>query len=208
MRFVVISDTHGQHADLSLPEADGIIHAGDISKKGTLNQVQDFLFWFQKLDYQYKIFIAGNHDFFFERAPQHEVDELITDDLIYLNDSGVDINGVKIWGSPITPYFNNWAFNRQRGAEIKPYWDLIPEDTDVLITHGPPYGILDRTFFFKKVGCKELLDRVQAVKPRYHIFGHIHEANGRKEIDGVDYINASNLNLRYKLVNPPVLIDL
>lgn len=208
MKFVAISDSHGQHADLVLPSADCIVHAGDVSKRGTPNQIKDFLLWFGKLDYQYKIFIAGNHDFFFERSAEAEIKELIPENVIYLNDSGCQIEGINIWGSPIQPWFFDWAFNRSRGEAIRQHWDLIPEGTDILLTHGPPKHILDKTEKGEEhVGCEELAHVVKHIQPAYHIFGHIHEAYGQLEEDFTTYINASVLNLKYKLVNDPVVFE-
>lgn len=139
MKIVVISDTHGKHNDLrQLPKGDTLIHAGDVSKRGHPMEILDFLDWFTNQKFKHKVFIAGNHDFFLERAHTNVIEQMIPKDVIYLNNSGVQLDGVKFWGSPITPWFNNWAFNRERGTEIKQYWDLIPENTNVLITHGPP----------------------------------------------------------------------
>lgn len=204
MKFITISDTHSQHAQLSLPEGDAIIHAGDLSKRGTAQQVHDFLQWFSGLDYKYRIFIAGNHDFLFERLSSSQVNALLPENVIYLNDSGIEIEGIKIWGSPVQPWFHDWAFNRQRGADIKKHWDLIPDDTTILITHGPAKGILDRTVYGQEVGCADLLDAVDRVRPAFHICGHIHEAYGVVERDKTTFINASVLNEDYRLVNAPV----
>jgi Icc-related predicted phosphoesterase len=207
MKFVVISDTHGQHSLLNLPKADGIIHAGDVSKSGSEDQVKNFLNWFSALDYEHKIFIAGNHEFYFERASREIIESIIPSNIHYLNDSGCTINGVKFWGSPISPWFFDWAFNRHRGAEIKAHWDLIPSDIDVLITHGPVYGILDQTFRGETVGCRDLLNKVNEIQPKFHICGHIHEAYGQATIGETHYINASLLNLNYEIVNAPVVIE-
>jgi Icc-related predicted phosphoesterase len=208
LKFVVVSDTHGQHNALSLPEADGIIHAGDVSGAGHASEVMDFLKWFSGLSYTYKIFIAGNHDFFFEDMPADTVSYFIPPDIIYLNDSGINIEGIEIWGSPVTPWFNNWAFNRVRGAPIKAHWDKIPVNTQILITHGPAWQRFDKTTSKIHVGCKDLLNRIKEIKPAFHIFGHIHETYGRLEKDGCTYINASVLDERYKLKNPPFIIEI
>ncbi len=208
MKFVAISDTHGSHESLSLPEGDCIIHAGDVSNVGTKSKVLDFLDWFAQLNFKYKIFIAGNHDYFFEQADESEVLSSIPDTIIYLNDSGVEIEGLNIWGSPVQPWFYDWAFNRQRGEEIKKHWDLIPSDTDILITHGPAKGILDTTVRNEEVGCVDLLEKIKEIQPRVHISGHIHEAYGQVEKDGTLFINASVLDFRYRLVNHPVVFDL
>lgn len=204
MKFVIISDTHGRHHQLSLPEGDVVIHAGDVSGRGLLPEIRDFLNWFEKLNFKYKIFIAGNHDFYFE-----SIDDFQREGIIYLNDSRMEINGIKIWGSPIQPEFHNWAFNRKRGEEIKEHWDLIPSDTDILITHGPPYSILDKTINLENVGCEELLTKVQSIKPKFHLFGHVHEGYGIDKNDlGTIFINASVLDERYRLKNDPITFEL
>lgn len=206
MRFVAISDTHGKH-QFELPEGDVILHAGDVSSRGLKAEVQRFLDWFSGLDYRYKIFVAGNHDFFFEQAPQTEIEAMIPEDLIYLNDSGVEIEGIKIWGSPIQPWFYDWAFNRQRGPEIQKHWDLIPEDSDIVITHGPVFGILDRTASGQVVGCENLLPVLQRIAPKVHLCGHIHEAYGTRQVGETLFINASILDLRYTIAHAPVVFD-
>ena len=204
MKFLAISDTHGKHRLVkNLPSADVIIHAGDVSRGGAEHSVQDFLSWFSKLDYAHKIFIAGNHDRFFEEEPSGYINKIIPENVVYLNDSGISIDGINIWGSPITPWFFNWAFNRERGKEIDKHWKRIPVNTDVLITHGPPYGILD-TVPYGHVGCEELLKRVKKIKPKVHIFGHIHEAYGNAENRDTRFINVSVLDDQYALRNAPV----
>jgi Icc-related predicted phosphoesterase len=191
-----------------LPKADGIIHSGDITYRGKESEVIDFLNWFSKLDYTYKIFIAGNHDFFFQQARHKEMHKLLPSGIIYLNDSGIEINGYKIWGSPITPWFYNWAFNKLRGQSIRKHWDMIPSDTDILITHGPPYGILDAVLNQRHAGCKDLLKTVNIIKPKVHVFGHIHESYGRIKKDGTQYINCCILNESYEMVNKPVVFEI
>ncbi len=208
MKIVFISDTHGFHKKVENLNGDIIIHAGDVSGRGTKEEVTDFLDWFGNLDFKHKIFVAGNHDFFFEEASLDELKQLIPDTINYLYDSGIQIDNLNIWGSPIQPWFHNWAFNRQRGEDIKKHWDLIPDNTDILITHGPPFEILDKTFTNLNVGCKELLKKTLEVKPKIHVFGHIHEDYGIKELGGVTFINASILNERYKVVNVPIEINI
>jgi Icc-related predicted phosphoesterase len=208
VRILAISDTHGKHAALTLPEADVLIHAGDVSSMGKREEISSFLEWFSALSFSYKIFIAGNHDFFFERNSAAEIYRLIPDNVIYLNDSGITIDGIEIWGSPITPWFYDWAFNRQRGADIRTHWDMIPATTDMLITHGPPAGILDRTTGGQEAGCADLLQKVKLVKPAFHIFGHIHEGYGLQEEDGTAYINASVVDEKYRIRNNPVIFEL
>lgn len=206
LNLVLISDTHGLHDQLDLPSGDMILHAGDVSSHGTEKEVKDFLEWFEGLDYQHKIFIAGNHDFFFENSAKEKITSIIPPSITYLNDSGITIEGVKIWGSPISPWFFDWAFNRQRGTEIKKHWDLIPEDTDILMTHGPVHGILDKTKTGVDAGCEELLKKIDGSNIQLHLSGHIHEGYGERVVNGIRYINASVLDLQYRQVNNPVVL--
>ncbi len=208
MKFIAISDTHGKHSNMVLPTGDVLIHAGDISGRGNEAEVIDFIHWFSKQSFEHKILIAGNHDFYFEREPAQHIKKIIPKDIIYLNDSSTTINNTKIWGSPITPWFYNWAFNRHRGTEIKKHWDTIPTDTDILITHGPVYGILDATTRGDQAGCEDLLNRVTTIKPKVHICGHIHEAYGVIKKNETTFINASVLNEKYELVNEPIIFEL
>lgn len=208
MKFITIADTHGQHKKLQLPQGDVIIHAGDISGRGEESAVIEFLEWFTNLDFKYKIFIAGNHDFYFERKSEEEFKKIIPDNIIYLCDSGITIENIKIWGSPVTPWFYDWAFNRTRGNQIKRHWDLIPKDTDILITHGPVFGKLDKTNDGQNVGCKDLLVKVQEINPKFHICGHIHEAYGQVTESKTNFINASVLDEHYRLKNLPITFDM
>jgi Icc-related predicted phosphoesterase len=207
MRFVTISDTHGQHEALQLPPGDVLLHAGDVSGRGKPEEVLSFVNWFAVQPFEHKIFIAGNHDFYFEKETAVNIQAILPEGITYLNDSGTTINGIHIWGSPVTPWFFDWAFNRQRGADIQRHWDLIPANTDILLTHGPVYGILDQTTRGERVGCQDLLAKVRAIKPRFCICGHIHEGYGMEERDGTVFINASVLDERYRLVHEPVEFD-
>ena len=206
MKIIFISDTHGQHSQLNLPEGDMVIHAGDVSKRGGMNEIEDFLGWFESLPHAHKIFTVGNHDFLAEMNPS-VFRQLIPDNCIYLENTGVVVEGIRLWGSPITPWFYDWAFNRQRGADIAKNWAKIPLDTDIVITHGPPHDILDMTIRGDLTGCEDLKNRLDAVKPRIHVFGHIHEAYGQKTIGETTFINASVLNEHYKLTNAPIVFD-
>jgi Icc-related predicted phosphoesterase len=207
MRIALISDTHGKHDGLLLPEADLLIHAGDFSQRGRLAEVQDFMAWFAKQPHPHKVLIAGNHDFMAEQDPALFA-SLIPPGITYLNDSGTEIGGLKIWGSPIQPWFFDWAFNRQRGSDIQKHWDLIPADTDILITHGPPLGALDKTASGEVVGCANLMAKVEEVQPRLHVFGHIHEGHGLEVRGKTTFVNASVLNLRYMLVWEATVVEL
>lgn len=209
MKILFISDTHGQHRKLkNLPQADMLIHSGDVSRRGEDHEIEDFIRWFSQLDFQYKIFIAGNHDFYFEDETVNRIQKMLPQNTYYLCDTGVTIEGLSFWGSPITPTFFNWAFNRDRGKEIAKYWAKIPEKTDILITHGPPFGILDLTQSGLNVGCENLLKKVKSIKPQYHLFGHIHEAYGVYESAQTTFINGSILDENYVIANQPIVFNL
>ncbi|MEM1320682.1 MAG: metallophosphatase domain-containing protein [Bacteroidota bacterium] len=206
MKITFISDTHGQHNALQLPEADMLVHTGDISSAGEKWQVREFLKWMAEQPHRHKVFIGGNHDFLLEREPLL-FHSLIPKGITYLENTATVIEGIKIWGSPITPWFLDWAFNEYRGDLIRRYWERIPEDIDILLTHGPPLGYGDRTIRGEIVGCEDLLEFVRRIQPRYHVFGHIHEGYGQYESEGTSFINASVLDVRYNLVNAPVTVE-
>ena len=188
MKIGYISDTHTFHKMLSgFDNIDLLIHAGDFGLRGTEVEFVNFINWFNDIDVKNKIFIAGNHDFYLEKTPSRIIRERLSDNTFYLNDDGITIEGINIWGSPVQPWFRDWAFNRQRGEDIKRHWDLIPNNTDILITHGPPFGILDRTDDGMRVGCEELLNCVQKIKPKFHVFGHIHESYGMKDNESTGF---------------------
>jgi Icc-related predicted phosphoesterase len=208
LKFVAISDTHCRHYNLKLPKGDVLIHAGDVTYRGRQDEVEDFLKWFREQPFRYKVFIAGNHDFFFQKTKKETLEKMIPREVIYLNDSGVELEGIKLWGSPITPFFFDWAFNRLRGATINKHWKLIPPDTDVLITHGPVFGILDTVMNDRHVGCKDLLKKVKEVKPKVHVCGHIHESYGKIKKNETLFINACVLNESYEFINPPLTFQL
>ena len=208
MRIVTISDTHGQHDKLNLPEGDLLIHAGDATNKGEDSETQIFLDWFDKQKFKSKILVAGNHDFYFERHSEEEIQSLLPNNIMYLKDSGTEIDSIKFWGSPVTPWFMNWAFNRRRGHEIARHWDLIPLDTDILITHGPMFRRLDQNREGQHIGCKDLFLKSQELSLKFHIFGHIHESYGMLERQNVKFLNASVVNDKYELVNKPIVFDI
>lgn len=208
MKIVAISDTHGLHQQVELPKGDILLHAGDISERGRELEVISFLNWFSTQDFKYKIFIAGNHDFYFEQNTPKTIESILPTNITYLNDSGITIEGINIWGSPITPWFYDWAFNRHRGAAIQKHWDLIPINTDILITHGPPKGILDTVVSGDQVGCERLVNALKICRPKFHIFGHIHEGRGILKKKHTTYINASVVNLQYQVVHSPVSFEI
>jgi Icc-related predicted phosphoesterase len=200
--IVAISDTHGFHNAVDIPEADILVFAGDITMHGELKIVENFNNYLGDLPHSMKIVIAGNHDFCFERDPEASADILTNG--IYLQDQAIEIQGIRFYGSPWQPWFYDWAFNLQRGPEIREKWDLIPEDTDVLITHGPPLGHGDRVLQGESVGCQDLLETVERVQPKIHIFGHIHEGFGITHNENTTFINASICDAAYQPRNAPI----
>ena len=235
MRIVCISDTHSLHDNMlhTLPKGDVLIHAGDISNKGGERDVTNFIHWFQNIKgFDCKIFISGNHDFCFERInlPHHKGDydwlhnlinqqNLLQSNVHYLEDSFITIETsefskpIKFYGSPWQPWFYDWAFNLPRlGTEIQEKWNMIPEDTDVLITHGPPNGYGDLVNNWRQpnsnVGCECLINRIGEIKPLINVFGHIHEGYGVYNNEDTTFVNASICTSDYKPTNKPIVIDL
>lgn len=222
MKIIFISDTHVKHGELSddlynlgCDENTIIIHSGDSTGRGTHKEMLNFLDWFSLLPYKHKIFIAGNHDFCFEPIlntipPIYpDIMQIYKDrGVVYLMDQMVEVEGLKIYGSPWQPRFFDWAFNVERGDEIAKKWEPIPKNLDILITHGPPYGILDSTITGMRVGCEELYKKVVEVCPKIHVFGHIHSSYGYKEFNGTSFFNASSLGENYEYQNKPIVVTL
>ena len=214
-RIVCISDTHNQNGKLNIPDGDILIHAGDALMAGNHIELVRFNSWFSALKHKVKIFVAGNHDRIFEDSPA-EAKALLDDSIIYLQDESVEVCGLKFYGSPWTPIFYDWAFNLERGEEMAKRWRQIPDDTDILITHGPPRGINDvvrgENGTIRNEGCDELLERINELKLlrrlKLHVFGHIHEGYGIINRDEVVFVNASICKENYKPVNNPIVLDL
>ncbi|QJW96479.1 metallophosphatase domain-containing protein [Frigoriglobus tundricola] len=188
MRIVCVSDTHGYHERTDVPDGDVLVHAGDICRHGSLADVEDFNRWLGALPHRHKVVICGNHDGCFQETPAEARARLTN--AIYLEDSACEIEGLTFYGSPWTPLFCDWAFMLS-DAELAAKWSRIPSGVDVLVTHGPPHGIRDMTNRDEAAGSLSLLQRVLEVKPRLHVFGHIHEAAGRTDYDGTIFLNAS-----------------
>jgi len=204
VRIVVISDTHARHARLTVPPGDILAYAGDLTNHGALEDVVAFDRFLAALPHRHKLVIAGNHDFCFERQP--EAARAALRHATYLEDDAITLEGIRFYGSPWQPWFWDWAFNLHRGPPIRAKWELIPDDTDVLITHGPPLGYGDRVRGGGRVGCQDLLERVQQVKPRYHLFGHIHEDYGVSSDGTTTYVNASICDLAYRPRRSPIVV--
>ena len=189
MLLTLLSDTHGLHRELSQAVGSGdlIIHAGDITEYGTAEELEDFTDWFSGLPFKTKVFIAGNHDLVLEEGAglAHRRAKL-PPGTHYLENETLTLGGLKIWGSPCSPYFMGMAFNKRRGEEIRQVWQKIPQDTDILVTHTPPFGVLDGG-----LGCEELSDRLLKVKPKMHVFGHVHGEYGLQESGKTKFINAA-----------------
>lgn len=214
MIITTISDTHGKHNllndDLELG-GDIIIHAGDMSNVGRPHEIKEFFEWFSSLNYTYKVLIAGNHDWGFQNnmSSINEILHKYKDSVIYLQDKMVTIEGFKIYGSPWQPEFCDWAFNLPRnGNGLKQVWDKIPENLDILITHGPPFTHLDQVIGNPiNLGCELLKERIDIVKPKLHVFGHIHSSHGYKYTTHTRFINASVLDERYEYTYTPLTFD-
>jgi Icc-related predicted phosphoesterase len=214
MTILLLSDLHQKHHQIykDLKPADTIIFAGDFMTDGYhIPEVFDFLDWYSTVgNYSNRILVVGNHDRVFENFPE-KVKELLLKypNITYLENSSVTIDGIKFYGSPYQPWFYNWAFNKQRGPEIAVEWAKIPNDVDVLITHGPPYGYGDKVEGRgKNLGCEELIKKIEEIKPCLNIFGHIHSGSKRSSNEHTVFINASNLDEQYRYSYPPILVEI
>jgi len=210
MKLICIADTHCNYKNLEVPEGDILIHAGDIDAYQYSSELKDFNKWLGKLPHKYKIVIGGNHDKYLFETDTNKIRSYLTN-AIYLENSGCEIEKIKFWGSPVTPRFGRWFFMAERGADINEYWKMIPKDTDILITHGPPYNILDAVAFSygnHHVGCSELLNIIKKIKPKFHIFGHIHSSSGIYKEDNTTFVNASILDEDYQVAYEPITIEI
>ena len=206
MRLVLLSDTHGLHDHLLVPDGDVLIHAGDFTLHGDLAEVREFDNFLARMPHPHKLVIAGNHDFCFENNPD-EARKLLRNAL-YLEDSGCEIGGYYFWGSPWQPWFMDMAFNLDSETALGKKWEAIPAATDVLITHTPPRGILDLTSLGEEVGCSALAQALQSHDLLVHVFGHIHEGYGIYRHDTTTYVNACNCTLQYLPHQPPMVVDI
>ena len=218
MIITLISDTHGKHNQITqdLPGGDLLLHAGDISSMGYQHEVQQFCKWFNNVEnYTKKIFIAGNHDWGFQNNVEkimeivnsYKTVDYIQDETISVGD---DDKMVNIYGSPWQPEFYNWAFNLPKnGVELAAKWDAIPDNTDILITHGPAFGVLDTVAgkMWDNLGCQLLTNKIKSIKPKIHVCGHIHSGYGYYFDGDTHFINASVLNEAYQYTNKPITID-
>jgi predicted phosphodiesterase len=203
MRIVAVADTHTFEADLGeIPEGDVFVHAGDLLRGGTLEELGPVAEWLRRLPHRHKVVVAGNHDGCF--ATDRDAACARLGDAIYLEDSGTTLDGVRFWGSPWQPEYNDWAFNLPRGRALAEKWALIPEGLDVLITHGPPLGFGDAGPTAGRAGCADLLERVRRVRPRVHLFGHIHQDGGIWRDGATCFLNVTT----WECERAPTVLDI
>lgn len=226
VRFVCMSDTHSltKHLPFKIPPGDVLLHAGDFTRIGHADEVQQFNSFLGALPHKHKIVIAGNHELSFDPQMNEEpvrtinqgqavsgkgimARDLITN-AVYLEDSATSVYGIKIYGTPWQPFYCNWAFNLPRGQPCLDKWNLIPDDVDILLTHTPPIGHGDLCASGVHAGCVELLATIQnRVKPKFHVFGHIHEGYGTTSDGQTVFLNASTCTVHYKPTNEPICFD-
>lgn len=209
MRIICISDTHERNIK-NIPDGDVLIHAGDFFIGGnTLLALRNLNEDFKELPHKYKILVPGNHDWCFEDSEEEEARKIFTEGVVLINEE-VTIDGVKFYGTPYQPIFYDWAFNKS-DAELHNIYSSIPSDTGVLITHTPPYGILDTVVRTPglHVGSIELIKKIKNIqKLQLHIFGHIHESYGVDKINNTTFVNASYCDVSYRGNNFPVVVDI
>jgi Icc-related predicted phosphoesterase len=208
-RITAISDTHTYHKQLKIEPTDVLLHAGDYTSIGKLQEVTSFLKWFDEQPAKHKVFIDGNHDGLSEEWPVLFTELLKQYPCIhYLRHEGIELEGIKIWGRPTTPTFGEWWHMADRDShKMSSTLSVIPKDTDILLTHGPAAFILDKTLRGEHVGCKDLLSELDRVKCKYMIFGHIHQSSGIKKVGRTTHINAAVLDDHYKMTFPPKVFD-
>lgn len=211
MKIVIISDVHAKWQKLQIPECDVLISCGDYSFRGEKHIVKNFHKWLNKQEAGHIISVQGNHETWVQQNWQEakELAQKVCPAVHFIQHEPIEIEGVKFFGSAWTPWFYNWAWNAQRGPELQRLWSQIPDDTQILITHGPPAGMLDIVYQVdgmtprERVGCHDLMDRIKQLKHlKMHCFGHIHCSAGEIEFMGVKYINASICDEQYLPYNP------
>jgi len=196
---------------LAIPDGDVLVHAGDCTGSGSLPQLDDFTRWLGAQPHKHKVLIAGNHDFCFERHEAWSREMSEEQGITYLRGESVTIDGIRFYGFPWQPIFRDMAFNAQEG-ELEGRLEIVPDETNVLISHGPALHIFDYIPDERlHVGCYQLAKRIEQLPNlKAHICGHIHESYGFavRESDGLKFANASTCDARYRPVNPPIIIDI
>lgn len=207
MRLVLISDTHTMESVMTIPDGDMVIHAGDFLSRGDDFEAMQCCYWFRELPHKHKVCVAGNHDICFE-DDEVQARDLFGKDVHYLNGEGVELEGIKLWGSPVQPVFFNWAFNHGPEFREKHWKEAMPDDIDILVTHCPPVDVLDQNRDGEPCGDALLREEVfNRVRPHLHVFGHIHESRGCKEEDGISFVNACMVNGNYTPVYDAFVFD-
>jgi len=201
VRIVAVADTHLFHRELEIPDGDVFVHAGDMCRGGDLEELREVAAWLAGLPHRHKVVVAGNHDWAFVHEAAAARAALAG--MVYLQDSEVMIDGLRFYGSPWQPAFHDWAFNLPRGPQLAAVWARIPTGIDVLITHSPPEGIGDRSPVGGRAGCADLTARIAIVRPRLHLFGHIHQDGGLWERQGIVFANATT----WECERGPTVID-
>ena len=204
LKIVCISDTHKTGYRCFLPKGDILIHSGDLGIRDEFDLNYE-LNYFSDLGFKHVIFIGGNHDLYLEQLYKAKIDVQTPINVHYLMNNSITVNGIKFWGSPYSPVYNKWVFMGFL-PELKKIWDTIPLDTDIIITHCPPFGINDQVKGIS-MGCPGLRDKIKEIKPKFHIHGHIHEGHGIYCDENTTYVNASLMDGFYSLCNKPLEID-
>lgn len=216
LKIVHISDVHGKWNKLVIPECDILISTGDFSFTGEIDMIKRFHEWMEKQDARHYISVMGNHEKFVEKNFElsKQIAQKACPGIHFIDEGLVEIEGIKIYCSAITPFFYNWAWNRYPGEEIQRHWDMIPEGIDILATHGPAYNILDgvpeynpktEQMDVRHCGCPQLLKKIEEIKPKYHLCGHIHGGFGTHIGEHTTFINASICDEDYKPTNKPIM---
>lgn len=212
MKIAMISDVHCKWNDLEIPECDLLISAGDYSSIGEQSSVRKFHAWLSKQPARHVISVQGNHEVWVEKHWNlaKQIAEENCPGVHFIDEGPLEIMGKKIWCSAITPWFHDWAWNRHRGEAIRKHWNRIPNDTEILVTHGPPYGILDQVEGIpENLGCKDLQTRISYLKAlKLHVFGHIHSGSGELDLGGIHFVNAAMVDERYKPAYPVRCVEI
>jgi hypothetical protein len=205
IRIVCLSDTHGLHRAVSVPDGDVLIHAGDFTGPDKdPDGICEFDDWLGELPHSRKIVVPGNWEFMFE---EHPAPHFLLRNAVVLIDEELDVFGLRIWGSPVTAHYGG-AFGRSSAADRKRLYANIPIGIDVLVTHGPPFGVLDSAPDGRHAGCLKLLETVERVGPRLHVFGHLHSAYGTSVHPATTFVNAALVGLTDQLEHAPIVMDL
>lgn len=206
MKIALFSDTHALHGQITVPDADMLIFAGDMTHCRTARDVSDFNDFLKHLPHRHKIVVGGNHDLLLARSLRKA--RGLLSEAVYLLDESVVIGGITIYGSPWHPWFNDRAcdaFALPRGKTLREKWNRIPLGVDILVTHTPPVGILDQDGPLAH-GCSDLSEAVARVQPRYHVFGHIHNCHGMLKCGPTTYINC-NVQGKNGVLRAPLLLE-